>query len=471
MSVAQEIEDKLAVTLAAGFSGVSESEEEFEEIEESEVVHYEFDAAFQLKIAALTIRDYAFARKVQGLIDPGHFENAAVATLVSLATDHWFKYKETPSKTAFVQLVKNARADGKIRKDLWDEIKGALKEITFVKLTDRDFVADQVADFVRHQEIMKALEKAVDLASKKQFDKAAEIVSAASKIGVNRADIAYDYFERVADRSAERKDKVAGVKPPQGITTGIRKIDKLLYNGGWGRGELSMLMGAAKAGKSTGLLFFARNAAMAGDNVLYVTMEMSDKIASDRIDASISGVKMKELLDNIGLVEQEVSKAGKGAGHFKISQLPGYSLTPAELRRIVDSFISDGIRFDMIVLDYIDLMAPDFRTGVTTEDSKQIYVKVRAIAQEENIAMLSATQSNREGMKAIVAKMEHTSDDINKVRIADITISINSTDDERDRGEARLHFAAARNDASNITVHVKNDIERMIFIDSVIDIL
>jgi replicative DNA helicase len=180
---------------------------------------------------------------------------------------------------------------------------------------------------------------------------------------------------------------------------------------------------------------------------------------------------MKELLDNIGLVEQEVSKAGKGAGHFKISQLPGYSLTPAELRRIVDSFISDGIRFDMIVLDYIDLMAPDFRTGVTTEDSKQIYVKVRAIAQEENIAMLSATQSNREGMKAIVAKMEHTSDDINKVRIADITISINSTDDERDRGEARLHFAAARNDASNITVHVKNDIERMIFIDSVIDIL
>lgn len=461
------IERNLTHSLAASFEGASEAEK----AQDEPVAHYEFDEKFQMKIATLAVRDQVFARKVQGLIDPEHFENAAVATLVNLAQEHWNRYKQLPGTIAFSQILKDALISGKIRRDLKDEVVGTFKAMIKGDLSDRDYVADKVAEFARHQAIMKAMNKSLDMMGKNQYDQIAELIKKASSVGVSQTTNAYDYFAEIKSRSANRKDKVAGIKPPQGITTGLRKLDKFLYHEGWGRKELSLFMGWLKSGKSTGLLFFARNAAMAGHNTLYITLEMSEEIASSRIDASISEVMMKDLENNIDLVEEAVERAAKKAGHFFIDQMPGYSLTPSGLRQIIDSYAADGIRFDMIVLDYLDLMAPDFRTNSETENSKNIYVGVRAIAQEDDIAILSATQTNREGGKSIVAKAEHAADDINKLRIADLTISINASDDEKARGEMRLYFAAARNDASGITVQVKTESEKMIFIKSIIGVI
>ena len=290
-------------------------------------------------------------------------------------------------------------------------------------------------------------------------------------VGINRADSAYNYFETIEERSAARKDKVAGIKPPQGITTGVPKIDKLLYHEGWGRNELSVLLGGAKAGKSTGLLFFAQNASLAGHNVLYVTLEMSADIASSRLDACISEIEMKELENNIGAVELAVRTAQKKAGPLYVAEFPTGSRSPSGLRRLIDTFGAEGMFFDMIVVDYLDLMTPDYRTNDAIENSKNIYVGVRAIAQEYNVVMLSATQSNREGFKSVTVKAEHVAEDFNKVRIADLIISINITEDERTRGEARLYFAASRNQAGGMMVQIKQDLERMTFIKHVIGII
>lgn len=467
-ATAEDIEEKLASTIAASYSGANE--ESYED-EPSDVKQYEFDGAFQLKIATLLSRDRVFARRVDGLIKPDYFEDAAVATLVNLSMEHWARYREVPSPVAYVQILKTALTSGKIRKDLKDSVKEAFKKMMKANLADRDFVADEVAAFARHQSIYKAMMDSADLMARGQYDRVAELVKKAAAVGINNADVAYDYFAEIEHRSQARKDKVAGIKPPQGITTGIKKIDALLYNNGWGRKELSLLMGGAKAGKSTGLLFFAKNAALAGFNTLYVTLEMSSDIASSRIDASISETEMKELEHNIGAVEDLVKAAGKNAGRLFMAQMPGYSLTPSGLRRLVDNYASDGIRFDLLVIDYLDLMAPDHRTNDPIENSKNIYVGVRAIGQEEDMAVLSATQTNREGFKAITAKAEHAADDFNKIRIADITITINATDDERDRGEARLYFAASRNEKGGIMVQIKTEVEKMIFIKSVLGIL
>jgi replicative DNA helicase len=95
---------------------------------------------------------------------------------------------------------------------------------------------------------------------------------------------------------------------------------------------------------------------------------------------------------------------------------------------------------------------------------------MRAIAQEEDIAMLTATQTNREGAKANVAKMEHTAEDFNRVRIADILISINRTEEEKARNEARLYLAASRNQKGDITIRIQQDLEKMIFIRKILGI-
>ena len=86
------------------------------------------------------------------------------------------------------------------------------------------------------------------------------------------------------------------------------------------------------------------------------------------------------------------------------------------------------------------------------------------------MAVLSATQTNRDGFKSTVAKAEHVAEDFNKIRIADLVISINVTDEERAANEARLYFAASRNQESGFTIFIKQDISRMQFITSIVKV-
>ena len=82
--------------------------------------------------------------------------------------------------------------------------------------------------------------------------------------------------------------------------------------------------------------------------------------------------------------------------------------------------------------------------------------------------MLTATQTNREGHKATVAKAEHVSEDFNKVRTVDLMISINKTEEEAKKGIARLYFAASRNQEDGFTIIIKQNLEMMKFVESVI---
>jgi replicative DNA helicase len=476
MSV-EEITENLAASLGASFSGDGDKSSVISNADE-EVPNqpYDFDESFQDQIMAFAISDHVFARRTVGLVKPDYFENQASATLVAIAQAHYQKYKELPDIAAFKQILRTKIESGMIRADMKGEVIGKFKEVfqkggKLNKLVNRAYIVDQVEEFARHQEIYKVTLKIPDLMAKGKHDEIAKLMKKASMIGQNMADHVIDYFANIEERSVIRKEKAAGLRPPQGITTGVKKLDDMLYHGGWGFEELSLLLGGAKAGKSTGLLWFAKNAALAGHDTLYVTMEMSADIAMNRMDASISGVEMTNLTKAIGEVEEKVKEAHKKAGRLMVAQFPTGTLTPSGLRRLLESLAADGQRFKLVVLDYMDLMRPDVITQNSIENSKNIYIDVRAIAQEEHIAILSATQTNREGFKSVTAKAEHVSDDFNKIRIADLLISINATEDEQNRNEARLFLLPSRNQKGNIMLQVQYDLERMIFIKRVIAVI
>jgi replicative DNA helicase len=95
-------------------------------------------------------------------------------------------------------------------------------------------------------------------------------------------------------------------------------------------------------------------------------------------------------------------------------------------------------------------------------------VNLRGLAMQENFALLTATQTNREGSKKAVATMTDVADDINKVRIADILISINRSTEESALNQARLFFAASRNQRSGFTIRIEQQIDQAKFITKVL---
>jgi replicative DNA helicase len=441
------------------------------EDETIEKPHFEFDAGFQEKISALCLRDSVFMQRTDGLIEPEYFENVADAMLVSLALRYYRRYKKSPGDVkTLVHLIEKDKMDKMIRPENIPLIRSRVKELWGADISDRDLVVDEIATFARHQAVSRAILESVGSLDKRDFESIQKALQSALNVGAHMDQPIYSYGAMIASRTEERLARAAGELPPSGITTGFPAFDEHLYHKGWGKRELSVLMGGAKAGKTTALINFAINAAgcIMRYNVLYVTLEVSAKIIAERIDANISDQLMFELGTNIHVVREAVEAWHLKAGRLDIVEFPTGTMRVSDLRRLIERKKMEGIKYDLVVVDYADLMAPERFTDDSIENSKSVYVGLRALSQIEDVALLTATQTNREGSKAAVAKMEHIAEDFNKVRIADIVISINKTEEERACGECRLYFAASRNQASGFSVRIKQDIDRMKFITAVI---
>lgn len=471
-------EDSVVSMIGASFSGSTPAEPAPEAYEGEQ---FDFDAAYQTKVAALTINDNQFMRRMSEIIKPEFFENAGEAALVNIALKHYRRYSCIPDAASLVMAIRDDANAKIIRKDVLPLVVQARKDIMAADLSNAKFVEEKVVTFARHQALGEALIKCVDLRDKGQFDKAEALVKAAIEIGVTDDGESYDYFERVKERTELRKEKALGIRAPQGITTGIPKMDEILYHRGWGRKELTTIMGGAKAGKTTALINFAKAGALAGKNVLYASLEVGNNIISDRLDASIAEVVMKELNDKATAVQEKIMEVySRKVGHFRMHEYASGTLTPNALEALLDRYKQPGrnpdgtvrppIVFDLVVVDYADIMAPNHRYSDVIENSKSVYVDLRAIAFKYNCAVLTATQTNREGYKSAVAKAEHVAEDFNKVRTVDLMISINKTEEEASRGEARLYFAASRNQESGFTIVIKQNLSMMKFVESVLRI-
>jgi replicative DNA helicase len=433
-------------------------------------VVYSFEAEFQTKIAALVVRDADFNRRTSGLIRPDYFENAAEATLVDIGVDFYERYGRVPDNASLINILKSKIAKRLIRADLVPEIKDKIIELQKTNIADGPYVVECVAEFAKHRAMENAIIESVKFLEKGDFQKIEKLIQHANTVGAGEMLQEYEYFEEIENRTQYRKDVVAGKIAPQGITTGIPELDRCLKHKGWGRRELSMIMGAAKKGKSAGLAFFARNAALAGYNALLISLEVSTEIISERVDASIAEVPMMEIPTRIVDTELRVRSAVKARkpGKFYIEEYPSGTLKCSGLRRILERYKAKGTKFDLIVPDYGGIMAPEVYTTDKIENSRQIHLGLRAIAQEEDAAMLSAAQTNRSGAKATVADDTDVAEDFNIIRIADLTISINSTEEERARNEARLFFASSRNQQGKFSLKVTQDMQTMRFVTKVL---
>jgi replicative DNA helicase len=431
---------------------------------------FEFDEDFQAKIIALKLRDTAFNERTDGLLQPQYFASEAHGHLVRLVDDYYAKYRKAPDAAIHKTLVIQAVKEKRLRRDAAEDVLVAINAARKADISDRSFVVDQVADFARNQAVEQAILESVHLLAKKDFSKIVAMIQAATNVGAAEETGEYDYWEGIERRTQERLDEIAGKRLRDGITTGIKELDQFLYHHGWGRKELSVLMGAAKAGKSMSLGGFAKFASLAGKNVLYVTLEVAAKIIEERIDADVSDTAIRALKTTPHEVDKRIKarRDAGGIGHFKIREYASNTFKASQLRRLLESYRAKGIQFDAVFVDYADIMAPERFSGDLKEDSRQIYLDLRAIAFDYNVALITATQTNRDGAKKMTAGMTDVAEDFNKIRTADIVISINATEAERAAGEARLFFAASRNSEDGFTLRIRQDRSKMKFITKIL---
>lgn len=425
---------------------------------------FPFDSGYQEQVAALCIRSSSFLRRTQGLILPDYFENSNQAVLVNISITHYENYGKKPVGKEWLELIKAARASRMYRDDMHTEIVSTFKRLRAIDLPGEDYAVDLCAEFARHQEVSKALLKSIDLVStgkNHKMNEAIRILTKAFDTGASDAVQDMDYAGEIDKRTNIRQEMAAGNMAPQGISTGFKKLDGYLYHKGWGRKELTAFMAGAKQGKSAMLGDICARAYIDGYKCLYVSLELSREIIAARLDANLSDTPIGDLEDNLFAVSNQVkAKVANTKGVFKIVEYPPESFKPSMLRRLLERYRADGIEFDIVAVDYADIMQAENPTGDAIENSKSVWLALRSIAMEENLAMLTASQTNRDGHKASTAKATDVASDFNKIRVADLVISINATDEEKQNGEARLFFAASRNQAGEFALTIKRDLSK-----------
>jgi hypothetical protein len=191
--------------------------------------------------------------------------------------------------------------------------------------------------------------------------------------------------------------------------TGYSYVDKCL-NGGWWKGSLISFLGSPKSGKSFWICNLSANSVYNGFNTAYITLELQREIVAMRIGSNMLNIPIdnyEELTKDQDLLKKKLTKLKRDSlkplGHLHIKEFPSSTMSTNDLRTyLVKAQDLLGYKFDNVFIDYINIMK-NWRNPNTENlymKIKQISEDLRAIAQEEQWAIITPVQTNRMGWDA-----------------------------------------------------------------------
>ena len=336
--------------------------------------------------------------------------------------------------------------------DIINAATGAdLKHPEGVKENNYDWLMNDFETFIRHKGLERAILESADLLEKGEYGPVEDKIKAAVQIGLQK-DMGTDYFEDPRARLARIKDKNGQ------ISTGWKAIDDKLY-GGFNRGELNIWAGGSGAGKSLFLANLGVNYALAGLNVLYLTLELSEDLVCMRVDAMTTGIATREIFKSIDDVELKVKMIGKKSGKLQVKYMPS-GKTCNDLRAYLKEYeIKMGHKVDVMLVDYMDLLMPISRK-ISAENlfikDKFVSEELRNLAVEKQCVCVTAAQLNRGAVEEVEFDHSHISGGLSKIQTADNVFGIFTSRAMRERGRYQIQLMKTR---SSSGVGQKIDLE------------
>jgi KaiC/GvpD/RAD55 family RecA-like ATPase len=302
------------------------------------------------------------------------------------------------------------------------------------------WLIDEFEQFIRHKSLERAIIASADLLDQHDYGSVEALIKEAVQIGLAR-DMGIDYYE-------DPRTRLMGLKDKNGqVSTGWDSLDRMLY-GGFNRGELEVFCAQSGGGKSIFLANLSLNFSMAGLNVIYITMELSEPLVGMRIDSMLTGIGTRDVFKQLDDVEMKVKMIGKKSGSLQIKYIPS-GKTVNDIRSYLKEYeVKTGLRADVVVIDYMDLLMP-IGKKISAENlfikDKYVAEEIRNLAVEKQVVALVASQLNRTSVEEVEFDHSHISGGISKIQTADNVFGIFTSRAMRERGRYQLQFMKTRN--------------------------
>ena len=191
-------------------------------------------------------------------------------------------------------------------------------------------------------------------------------------------------------------DDLYGENQSSVIRTGFNALDNIIS--GFEPQQLNVVAARPSMGKTAFALGLAINLAMQGNEVLFLSLESTEKNITQRILSNIAKVelyKFKKPQDRMSEKEIErVIEAMDVYNKLPIKVVEQAKLTPNILRRMINNMPDDAHCFVMI--DYLTLMESDSKHNSRYEEVTNVSRELKKITQAmPNVTMIALAQLNR----------------------------------------------------------------------------
>lgn len=330
-------------------------------------------------------------KKYFEIVESIYFKNNEIQIVYDIIRKYMLKNMEVdvPTPKQILEMVQLEDKDGIITKDI-------LKAILTTNLKEYDeenFVLPKLNAWILSNKIksgtMDIIDETRNLDTINDYE---SVILSANKIKSIVDNMSNTNFVNDEDLGSDFDDAEVHVQDSAKfkVKSGFETIDHML-GGGWDIQTLNVIMAETNNGKSLWMQNFAVKAADLGYNVLYITLEMSERKVMKRMGS----MRLRIPINDYDKISKDVDLISRKIKNLKNSPNGlGDEIFDKKVGKIVvkfwaagtksindfDNFIGKcrdkkGVKFDLIIVDYITLIAPPKGT------LDNLYVKGKGLAE------------------------------------------------------------------------------------------
>ena len=391
-------------------------------------------SVFQLQLLNQIIIDKEFGRSIIDVIESDYFENKYFKIIIQMIKEYYVKFEHTPSFETLEQITKV---------ELQQELASKIVLDTLTKIKEAPssglgFVQEKGMKFCKQQELQKAMvkvQKIIDGGEFENYDKAEELIREAIQVGT-KGDGLLDAFSNL--------DDVLNEDYRHPIPMGISGIDRLL-KGGLAKGEIGVILAPTGVGKTTLMTKITNHAFNLGYNVLQLFFEDNPKIIQrkhitlwTKIHPDELTLRKEEVMTKVNEIKEAMPN------HLILKKLPSDTMTMLQIKNQIRKMVADGIKIDMVTLDYIDCVVPDKNLGDEWKSEGSVMRAFEAMCHEMDLVGWTATQGNRSSISSEVVTTDQMGGSIKKAQVGHVIITVAKSLQQKEMKLATIAITKSR---------------------------
>ncbi len=379
------------------------------------------------------IKNERYLRKVLPFLKDEYFSDNEHKFAFNEIKGYVEKYNNAPTMEAMsVAFDKGTEEDIKLLQTIF-EYKQQPQEL--------QWLVDETEKFCKDKAVFNAVLEGIQIIDGKKKDMTPDalpdMLTKALQVGFD-TNVGHDFIED-ADKRFDFYHRLEEKVP----------FDLDMFNriteGGLSNKTLNIALAGTGVGKSLFMCHMASACISNGQNVLYITLEMSEERIAERIDANLMNIPIMDLKDlSKPMFDDRIGKVNdKIEGRLIVKEYPTASAHSGHFKALIDELkLKRNFHPDIVFIDYLNICTSSrFKPGSSANSYtiiKSIAEELRGLAVELDVPIFSATQTTRGGYNSSDVELTDTSESFGLPATADLMFAIISTEELEQMGQLMI---------------------------------